>query len=175
MVTKLKAKYIPTYYELELFKKLQNLEQEDMTMKDYTKEFYKLTIWSRHRELTKEKVARYINGLRFNIQDEIGMLKIDSVEDAYQYALKEVDKLKRKSQGNSKGKEKQDSSTKAKPSAKDEPKSIDQKRRIGRGEFTGTCYRGGEVGHISYECPKDGDKRAAVVNEVENPTSELEK
>ena len=60
-----------------------------------------MTIQSGHRELSKEKVAWYINGLRFNIQDEVGMLKIDSVEDAYQYALKAEDKLKRRNQGSS--------------------------------------------------------------------------
>ena len=79
MVTKLKAKLIPADYELELFKKLQNLKQKDITIKDFTKEFYKLTIWSGHRELSKKKVARYINGLRFNIHDEVGMLNISSV------------------------------------------------------------------------------------------------
>ena len=57
MVTKLKAKFIPADYELELFKKLQNLKQKDMTVKDYTEEFYKLTIRSGNRELSKEKVA----------------------------------------------------------------------------------------------------------------------
>ena len=76
-----------------------------MSMKDYTKEFYKLTIRSGFKELSKDKLARYVNGLRFNIQDEVGMLKIDSVEDAYQYALKVEDKLKRKNQGSSQGKE----------------------------------------------------------------------
>ena len=53
-----------------------------MTMKDYIEEFYKLTIQSGHRELSKEKVAQYINGLRFNIQDEVGMLNISTMEDA---------------------------------------------------------------------------------------------
>ena len=60
-----------------------------MTMEDYTKEFYKLTIWSRQREVSKEKVAQYINGLRFNSQDEIGLLNIPSVNDAYYYSLRE--------------------------------------------------------------------------------------
>ena len=83
MVTKLKAKFILADYEIELFKRLQNLKQKDMTVKDYTEEFYKLTIRSGHRELSKEKVARYINGLRLNIKDEVGMLNISSIEDAY--------------------------------------------------------------------------------------------
>ena len=39
MVTKLKVKFILANYELELFKKLQNLKQKDMTVKDYTEEF----------------------------------------------------------------------------------------------------------------------------------------
>ena len=64
-----------------------------MFVNDYTEEFYQLTIRSRHRELSKEKVAQYVNGLRFNIQDEVGMLKIEFIEDAYQYALKVKYKL----------------------------------------------------------------------------------
>ena len=44
MVTKLKAKFILVDYELELFKKLQNVKHKDMTVKYYTKDFYKLTI-----------------------------------------------------------------------------------------------------------------------------------
>ena len=79
-----------------------------MTIKHYTEVSYKLTIWSRNRELSKEKVVWYINGLRFNIQDEVSMLNISSVKDAYQYSLREEEKLKRRHQGNPQGKEKQD-------------------------------------------------------------------
>lgn len=70
-------------------------------MKDYTKLFYKLTIWCRNREPFKKKVARYINGLRFNIVYEIDMLKTDSVGDSYDYALGVEDKFKIRHQGNS--------------------------------------------------------------------------
>lgn len=106
MMTKLKAKFITIDYEIELFKILVNLKQKDFSMKDYSEEFYKLTNWSRHSELSKEKVTRYINGLRFNIQDEIGLLNISSVEDTYQNSLREKEKLKRRDQGNPQGKEK---------------------------------------------------------------------
>jgi hypothetical protein len=34
-------------------------------VKEYTKEFYKLNIRARNRENDEEKVARYINGLRY--------------------------------------------------------------------------------------------------------------
>ena len=39
MVTKLKAKFIPDDSELQLLKKLQNMKQKNMTMKDYTNKF----------------------------------------------------------------------------------------------------------------------------------------
>ena len=86
------------------------------------------------------------------------MLNISLVGDAYQYALRVEEKLKRKNQGSSQGKEKQDYSTKAKLSAEDEPKPVGQKRRIGRCDFKGTCFRCYEEGHRSYELlQKDGD------------------
>jgi hypothetical protein len=44
MVAKLKAKFIPKDYQINLFKKLQNLRQKGMTVREYTKEFYQLNI-----------------------------------------------------------------------------------------------------------------------------------
>ena len=57
-------------------------------MKEYTEEFYRLDIRSGHVDDDVEKIARYINGLRSGIQDEISFMKLESVEEAYQYALK---------------------------------------------------------------------------------------
>ena len=100
------------------------------------------------------------------------MLNISLVEDAYQYALRDEEKLKRKNQGGSQGKEKQDYSTRAK-SAEDEPKPIDQRKRIGQGEFKGTCFKFNEEGHRAYDCLwKDGDRRATIVDEIEDPKLE---
>jgi hypothetical protein len=42
------------------------------------------------------KVVRYMNGLRYDIQDEMSMVTIQTVEDAYQMALKVEEKLSRK-------------------------------------------------------------------------------
>jgi hypothetical protein len=55
-----------------------------------------LNIRAGHRERDEEKVARYINGLRYDIQDEINMATVITVEDAYQIALKAEEKLARK-------------------------------------------------------------------------------
>jgi hypothetical protein len=96
MIAKLKAKFIPRDYQITLFRRMQNLRQKLMTVKEYTEEFYRLNIRAGHRESDDEKVARYLNGLRYDLQDELSMLTIRTVEDAYQMALKAEEKLSRK-------------------------------------------------------------------------------
>jgi hypothetical protein len=72
---------------------MQNLRQKLMTVKEYTEEFYRLNIRAGYRESDEEKVVRYLNGLRYDIQDELSMVTIRTVEDAYQMALKAEEKL----------------------------------------------------------------------------------
>jgi hypothetical protein len=67
-----------------------------MLVKEYTEEFYKLNIRAGHHESDDEKVSRYMNGLRYDIQDEMSMMTIRTMEDAYQMALKAEEKLSRK-------------------------------------------------------------------------------
>jgi hypothetical protein len=96
MIVKMKAKFIPRDYQITLFRRMQNLRQKLMTVKEYTEEFYRLNIRAGHRESDDEKVSRYPNGLRYDIQDELSMVTIRMVEDAYQMALKVEEKLSRK-------------------------------------------------------------------------------
>jgi hypothetical protein len=96
MIAKMKAKFIPRDYQINLFRRMHNLRQKLMMVKEYTEEFYKLNIQTGHRESDDEKVARYLNGLRYDIQDELSLTTIRMVEDAYQMALKAEEKLGRK-------------------------------------------------------------------------------
>lgn len=96
MITKMKAKFIPRDYQITLFRRMQDLRQKLMTVKEYTKEFYRLNIRAGHRESDDEKVERYLNGLRYDIHDELSMVTIRMVEDSYQMALKAEEKLSRK-------------------------------------------------------------------------------
>ena len=93
MIAKMKAKFIPRDYQITLFRRMQNLRQKLMAVKEYTEEFYKLNIRAGHQENDDEKVSRYMNGLRYKIQDEMSMIIIQMVEDAYQMALKVEEKL----------------------------------------------------------------------------------
>jgi hypothetical protein len=83
----------PQDYQITLFRRMQYLRQKLMTVKEYTEEFYKLNIRVGHRESDDEKVSIYMNGLRYDIQDEMSMVTIQIVEYAYQMALKDEEKL----------------------------------------------------------------------------------
>ena len=47
MVAKLRGKFLPSDYQLSLFRQMHNLRQRLMTVKEYTKEFYKVNIRAR--------------------------------------------------------------------------------------------------------------------------------
>jgi hypothetical protein len=96
MVAKMKEKFIPRDYQITLFRRMHNLRHKLMTVKEYTEEFYRLNIRAGHRESDDEKVARYMNGMRYDIQDEMSMVTIRMVEDAYHMDLKAEDKLSQK-------------------------------------------------------------------------------
>jgi hypothetical protein len=56
MVAKMKAKFIPKDYQITLFRRMQNLRQKLMSVKEYTEEFYRINIRAGHREGDDEKV-----------------------------------------------------------------------------------------------------------------------
>jgi hypothetical protein len=44
MVAKLKAKFIPKDYKINMFRRLKNLKQRSLSVKEYTEEFYRMNI-----------------------------------------------------------------------------------------------------------------------------------
>jgi hypothetical protein len=65
-------------------------------VKEYTEEFYRLNIRVGKKENEDEKTTIYINGLRYEIQEDIIMMLVSTVKDAYQASLKAEEKLSRK-------------------------------------------------------------------------------
>ena len=57
-------------------------------MKEYTKEFHKLTLRNNLVETDAQQVGRYVNGLRLAIQDQVSLHHPFKVHNAYQLALK---------------------------------------------------------------------------------------
>jgi hypothetical protein len=50
MVANLKEEFMPKDYQINLFRRMQNLRQKGMTVKEYTEEFYKLNIRAGEKE-----------------------------------------------------------------------------------------------------------------------------
>jgi hypothetical protein len=67
MIAKMKVKFIPRDYQISLFRRMHNLRQKLMSVKEYTEEFYRMNIRAGHHESNDEKVFRYMNGLRYEI------------------------------------------------------------------------------------------------------------
>ena len=83
MVDKLKKRFILVDYELDLFKKMQGLKQPGRLVQEYIEDFYQLLIRVGHEKENKEKVAHYLSGLRPSIQEELCLVRMTSVEEAY--------------------------------------------------------------------------------------------
>jgi hypothetical protein len=65
---------------------------------------YRVNIRTRKRKRDEEKFARYINGLRYEVQDELSMMSVRNMEDAYQFSLKAEEKLAKKQNQRGRGK-----------------------------------------------------------------------
>ena len=61
-------------------------------MEELMNEFYQLSIHVDRQETNEKLEARYVNCLKFSIQDELSMHRVRSVEEAYQLALKAQEK-----------------------------------------------------------------------------------
>ena len=92
MEKRLREKFLPMDYSQTLFRRFQNLKQNLSSVQDYTDEFYKLSMRIEHQENNEQMAARYVNGLKFSIQDELNMHRVNSMEEAYQLALKAKEK-----------------------------------------------------------------------------------
>ena len=72
------------------------LRQRLLIVRECIEYFYKVNLRAGYVEESAKKTARYINGRRMEIQDEISMISPRAMEEAYQCALRAEEKLLRK-------------------------------------------------------------------------------
>lgn len=176
MVKNMKGKFLPNDYKVQLYERLQNLRQKDMDVQAYTEEFDKLDIRAAHEEDVEDKVAIYLGGLRYNIQDELSLSTPRIVEECYKFPMKAKEKLKRRQYKSTRGKGtnrrgKRTFSTNKQPyedqeeTSKGKEKSVDARGgfrgtrgKFGGGgsstSFLGRCYSCNEIGHPTFKCPE---------------------
>ena len=67
-----------------------------MTVTYYIEEFYKLDVRFGHADDEVDKVSKCLNGLTITIQDEINFINMETLEEAYLYALRDEEILEKK-------------------------------------------------------------------------------
>ena len=70
-------------YELDLLKKMQGLKQTGRYVQEYTKDLYWVLIRTNHVEADKDKFSYYLNVLRPRIQEELILLWMATINEAY--------------------------------------------------------------------------------------------
>ncbi|KAH7850581.1 hypothetical protein Vadar_000176 [Vaccinium darrowii] len=70
-----------------MYQRLQNLWQNTRSVDDYTTEFFQLVGKTDLTETEDQQIARYVDGLHQQFQDELNMCDLYSVSDAHQRAL----------------------------------------------------------------------------------------
>ena len=103
MKVEIRKQFIPEDYEVLVHKRLQNLKQRDLDVSTYTQEFHNLTLKAKMYEKEKQKLARYVNGLKYSIQDELTLITLGSIHQFFNMALKIEEKHKRKGETSSRG------------------------------------------------------------------------
>ena len=58
-----KDKFITEDYQMSLLRKMKNLKKKQLTIKEYTKQFYKVNIRVGYVEVNPERDTKYIIGL----------------------------------------------------------------------------------------------------------------
>ena len=179
MKAEVKKQFVPDDYEVLINQRLQNLKQRDMDVSGYTQEFHNLTLRAKVNETSKQKLARYVNGLKISIQDELTLINLESVHQCFNLALKIEEKLKRRSENNRgrgsnlfRGRGGRFQGRNSAETRNHEPDTSQRGSfrgrrpngnqggsfRRGRGGqvFTGRCFTCNQTGHQSSRCPQKG-------------------
>jgi len=91
----LRYRYLPPDYEQILFQQYQDCRQGSRTVQTYVEEFHRLSSRNNLLESDAQQVARFIGGLCLNIQDRVSIHTIYSLTEAINLATKAETQLDR--------------------------------------------------------------------------------
>jgi len=91
----LRSRYLPPDYEQILFKQYQDCRQGNRTIETYLEEFHRLSSQNNLLETEAQQVARFVRGLRWAIQDRVAMQTVYTLTEAVTLAIKVETQLDR--------------------------------------------------------------------------------
>jgi len=94
--TLMRTRFFPPSYRKELLLKLQRLHQGPMSVSEYFKELESQMHRVEIKETNKEKIKRFVSGLRRDIQDQVELYEYSTLENVFTLALGIEIQLKRK-------------------------------------------------------------------------------
>ncbi|KAI9180646.1 hypothetical protein LWI28_006916 [Acer negundo] len=87
MKIRLREKYLPTYYRSALLDQYLNIKQYSSSVNDYISVFDDLLTRCNIKEEPDVTVARFLNGLKFEVKRVVSIHNPETLEDAYSKAL----------------------------------------------------------------------------------------
>jgi len=77
----MRARFVPPSYRKELLLKLQRLQQGSMSVSEYFKELESQMRRFEIKETNKEKIKRFVSGLRRDIQDQVELYEYSTLKE----------------------------------------------------------------------------------------------
>jgi len=84
----MRAKFVPPHYRKDLLLKLQRFQQGTLSVDAYFKELETMLIKIDMHESEESKMARFVSGLRRDIQDVVELYEYSSLEKLVDLAIK---------------------------------------------------------------------------------------
>ena len=165
----LKERFLPDSYKQDLYIKITNFKQSNLSIDDYTREFEQLVLRSGIQEKPEQTMARYVGGLNPDIAEKLELQPYWSFEEVCKLASKIEKRAKNKKAERAPPKTfSRYNNSFQNPFYKENPsKGENSKQDKGKGPADPPkkkCFKCQGLGHFQAECP---NRRVMTLKEVE--------